>query len=340
MPIKAGVLISQIKSAIWPSGLAENLDAPVLAGQKSPIAMIFDEAMADICRWVPEEQENNIDTYDFCKTNFNCAVTVFAKPEGSVITRVSTIADGAYCDRVDYRMVDWPEPQVHARVFSRGITSDGMPKLPLGFVPADASTDWPFGRAFVGIWAIHRNNVYMFPWIQSNETVIVVWDGIKRYWNDDDLVTDTQAYRKAVKLYAQYAKCRDYGPKNEAPTFKAEYDTALAEYAWERREETRTRPSKIIDPFGVPPFLGGTMSLTCKSFIGTVELSIGAEGGTVTGLGLQFTPRIVKFTFAAPVNGLQMTVNEVAGTLTKDGFTFTLGGIIDTDGYIVTYEIS
>ena len=339
--LKVSQLIAEIKSAVWPSGVPENLDAPVLEGQPSPLQMIFDEAMADICQWVPEEQTGNVDTYDFCKTNFNGALTVFRKPEGSVIRRVSTIVDGNYNDRVDYVMKDWPEPQIQARSRPLTILSEGTPPQPIGFLPADSSTDWPGGRAFVGIWSIHTRNIYMWPWIHSTEKVVVEWDGKKNAWNPDDLITESRGYRKAVKLYVQYVKCRDYGPKNEAPMYKSEYDVALAEYAYQCREENKLRRTLFVDPANEPQTIGGTgMPCSQNKFSGSLALGVGATGGTVVGLNLGFTPRVAILTVNAPLNGLQMFASMVQGTLTVDGFTFVISGMTDNDQYSVSYEIS
>lgn len=92
----------------------------------------------------------------------------------------------------------------------------------------------------------------MAPWIQSNEMVVIEWYGIKNSseWSDDDLVSDAVDFKKALKMYVQYAHYRDFGEKDDYEKFHNSdnsglYDEALADLMWQSREETKLRGNKI-----------------------------------------------------------------------------------------------
>ena len=87
----------------------------------------------------------------------------------------------------------------------------GFPELPLGFHYPQDSTDLRF-RAQVGVWALENGRIYIAPWINSSEVVVIDWDGKKRDWVDDDIV-DEEAdalLQQAVKHYLLMCHYRDY----------------------------------------------------------------------------------------------------------------------------------
>ena len=70
---------------------------------------------------------------------------------------------------------------------------------------------------------------------------------------------------------------------------------------------------------------------------GVYDIAEGAEGGTVSGLDLDFTPSTAIVTVQKPEGGLNLTASVVDGTLSADGFEFTLSGMTDSDGYKLSY---
>lgn len=336
---KAGNLIAEILSKVFPSGVAENLMLPVVEGQKSPIRMLFDETFADIAKWIEGEREDNVDLVEFCKTNFKNAMTILPKPHG-VVTRVFTVDSGDYTKPVYYTQVDWPLPQVQAQRWAQRVKSTAPTSLPLGRIPADASTDSPSGRAHAGIWCNHEGNIYMWPWIQSTELVAVEWNGIKKEWHDDDVVTDDQDYIRAVTDYFIYRYNFYWGSAEKRDAAKLEFESlSLPDLHHEdrlrRKRLVRDEPPIVPDRHW-PAFFGpGTQS----DVRGSVQIPLGASGGTVTGLNLNFTPRIPTLTVSGPTNGLVMTAN-VQGDMTTDGFTYVLSGVTDSSEYVLNYELS
>lgn len=124
----------------------------------------------------------------------------------------------------------------------------GLPPLPFGFHYAQTSTDrvtadgthkW---RARAGMWAKDRGNIYVAPWIQSTETIIVVWDGIKRSWQDDEEIDDDPLLSQAIEEYVRWRHEDKYGHDAEEAS-RAGGAFALAKQALihQCREETRAR---------------------------------------------------------------------------------------------------
>lgn len=240
---------TEIRNQIWPSGEQENLVAAH--------DLLFQEARADIAKWVKCEQVDNLDLIEFCHTFFKCGMTVIPAPKGA-IRRVFTVANHEYCDPVYYRQVDISVVECQARNFVVAPVPTGVSnvKLPLGYHNADPSTDAKCGRARVGVWAVWKGNIYMFPWIQSNELVAIEWDGIKEFWGDNDLTNNAQDYRKALKLYMQYAHERDYGTLERAAAFLVRrpgqgdtglYADALADLMYQCEQETKLRETKTCE---------------------------------------------------------------------------------------------
>lgn len=237
--------------------------------------------MIDLQTWVECLQQNNTTLIPFCSTFYNCGLTVIdSSPRGnihrlSVIDKINpttfkedaTAADD-YCSEIAYNEVDFCH--VHSYLdYSRRrgccgsiplffglagcskarfpVPTDeglpaGLPKLPLGNHYPQTSTDRKYGRAEMGIWAKQRGAIYIAPWIQSTETVILVWDGIKRIWSDADLIDDDPLLSKAVSEYLQWKQQSDFDRDFEpAMDSKSEYMETRAMLMHQCNEETRIR---------------------------------------------------------------------------------------------------
>lgn len=240
-------LKTQIRNAIWPDSEGEN--------QISAHNLAFEEAMGHIQTCVPCYQEFNNNVHRFCNTLFRCGLTVIDKPDG-IIRRIYTIANDNWCDPVIYRQKDWPEPEKFARALLDYTTplNVGLPKLPRGFYFAEATSDMDSvcGRAREGIWAIYQNRIWIYPWIQSNEKIVVEWEGVKKEWDDADMVDDGIEFRTCVKYYVQFAHERDFGSFSESSKFKKLYDDKLADLIHECREKTRRRNDLDYEPLRSP----------------------------------------------------------------------------------------
>lgn len=76
---------------------------------------------------------------------------------------------------------------------------EGLPPLPPGFHYPQTSTD-AGGRSPRGFYAIKHERIYLAPWIESTESVVVEWNGLKTNWISADLVSDDPKFIEAVRL--------------------------------------------------------------------------------------------------------------------------------------------
>lgn len=244
-------LKDEIREDIWFSAEAENL--------RRQHDNQFIEGLAEIQKWCETLKQHQINVIEFCKTYHRNGMTVVPAPRG-VIRRVYTVADDNWGNPVYYSQRKWPEPEGHAGRFRNMMMplENGVGKLPVGFSYANCSTDFKFGtkkffhRSHQGIWAVHDGNIYISPWIQSNEVVVIEWAGIKTSseWSDGDLVSAAVDFKKTLKLYVQYAHERDYGDPEKAEFFHnaemtGSYDEALADLMWQCRQETMVRETDV-----------------------------------------------------------------------------------------------
>lgn len=81
------------------------------------------------------------------------------------------------------------------------------------------------------------------------------------------------------------------------------------------------------------------MSATMTSFVGSFSIGNNTDTGTVTGLGLQFTPTRVFAVVRKPANGLNLHVTIVQASISNDGFTFYLNALTDSASYVLDYQM-
>lgn len=174
-------LLTKLRSEIWPSGEPRSL--------RPSHNTAFQLALNNLQREVPCLEANNTTIIPYCSTYFSCGLSAVDFPIGKV-KRVYTLANDDWCDKVIYR----PATMEMLRCWSNNIlqvdppTNSGMPKLPMGFKFAEKSTDKTCGRSRNGKWAQDRSRLYLSPWIDSNEKIVIEWDGIRQIWADADVL--------------------------------------------------------------------------------------------------------------------------------------------------------
>ena len=268
-----GQLKTGIRQIIWPTGEPDNL---VAAHDK-----FFVDAMLDLQTWVKCLQQDHTDLIPQCATAYKCGLTVFDAPRGNIL-RVSVIdkidpdtgledadADDDYCSEIVYSQIHPCQIKDYLdRSLKRGcclsipyffclpfsscglatypVPTDvglatGLPVLPLGYHYPQDSTDQTL-RSQTGVWAVERGKIHLAPWIQSTETIIVKWDGIKRTWNDADPVDPDPQLAQAVEEYVRQQHASKYD-KDEAEAMRAAgaYNLARQTLIYNCREETRVR---------------------------------------------------------------------------------------------------
>lgn len=269
-----GALKSELRSTLWVTGEAPNL---VAAHNKSIVDAIY-----DIQKWVECAKQNHTDVVPHCSTYYNCGLTVLDAPYGaikklSVIDRLDS--DGNpdiegtddWCTEIVYTQVD----ACHIRDYltnsrnagcclpftclalnfascggktgsfptptGEGVPSN-LPALPLGYHYPQSNTD-ATKRATAGVYAIEGSKIFIAPWIQSTESVIINWAGIKRHWTDSDPFPDDPLMKRAVRAWvaAHHKQDWDEDYTQGSRVYAGEYASALQDLIHECRERTRVR---------------------------------------------------------------------------------------------------
>lgn len=223
---------TKLRKTLWPAGEAKNL--------RDPHDRWFMLAMMEIQKFCPCVQQFNTSEFKQCSTFWENAKTVVNMPHGYV-RQVYTIANDDWRDAVVFESSNWDAIQAWATNLYRAKTpiNKGLPKLPMGYWNAEPSTDSLCGRARLGIWAYNRHRLFVAPWIQSNETLVVEWDGLKDRWEDTDGVNElywTADYEDAIILFINWKHALHYGDKKYAQELELKWRDAFAGLIWNCRE--------------------------------------------------------------------------------------------------------
>ena len=120
--------------------------------------------------------------------------------------------------------------------------------LPMGHHYAQSSTDSECGRALAGVWAKHRGRIYVAPWIESSESIVMEWDGTKQAWNEEDLVPTEPEFKKAVKHFVGMKASKILEKDiRKSQNEQRRYDQALSNLIRDCREENRVRTCRGDD---------------------------------------------------------------------------------------------
>lgn len=165
----------------------------------------------------------------------------------------------------------------------------GLALLPLGYHFAQADTDRRT-RSKAGLWAIERGKLYLVPWIQSTEKVVIKWDGIKREWNDDDPIDSDPLLLQAVTEWVRADHAKNFERDYEAAAAAlGAYTDARSRMAYECREENRIRgnePSfarQSAGSVGITLFYNTKQTATAVCPSGTTgdSVVVTVEAGTI-----------------------------------------------------------
>jgi hypothetical protein len=96
------------------------------------------------------------------------------------------------------------------------------------------------------VWALERGRIYIAPWLQNTETVIVEWNGIKSEWEDLDIVDSNPQLKRAVRYYVAWNHAKDYDRDDvAAAAAEKSWRMALSQLMRDCREEGRVRSNGI-----------------------------------------------------------------------------------------------
>lgn len=160
---------------------------------------------------------------------------------------------------------------------------EGLPLLPLGYVYAQTSTD-ASKRALKGTWSMERGKIYIGPWIQSTEFVVVKWDGIKREWNDSDPIDSDPLLEEALMAWVECEHRRRWERDQSAavtPDLDPAYQSSRQRLIHQCREETRTRACSEVSHARSSPGSAITLYFNDEQRY-TAECPAGTTGSDVT----------------------------------------------------------
>lgn len=254
----------------------------------------------------------------------------------------SAEADDDWCRRIYYQQVDY----CHLMAYSRACQScsgslstiiegliasifgpfslkntypkptdeglESQPPLPQGFHYPQESTD-AGGRSASGVYAIHNGRIYIAPWIQSTETVVIEWSGIKRNFSDADLVDDDPKFVQAVMSHVKWQHEKNFGDPEAAKMLHVEL--------WGTPQTTSTVG---LIPELIHECMEENRKRSCDEALGNGRSGGGARGMAPTsistgGSGTIFYNERVSYTASCPAEqtGESVTVVKEAGTVTS-----------------------
>ena len=247
--MKFADLVTELRGDIWPEGVPESLSAP--------IDKTFEAAVTHLQRYIPCLQTRNINRYPQCSTYFQGSKTVIDAPKGR-INRLYTILDEsgeevypAVFKQVSKDELECNSIQLLSMVYPPKNTSQDP--LPMGFKYPEEDSDYKVnskgeklatkhGRAVIGQWAIDRDRIYISPWINSNEIVVVEWDGVKTRYSPEDSVIEDIDFKRAVKLFVQREYARDFDNDYERYRYMSlDFDMAMGDLIHECKKQTELK---------------------------------------------------------------------------------------------------
>ena len=233
--VKGGTAISAVVTPVCvpPCDGAINVDVKVVANsnisappktQPTPTNGVVTSVSADWCSKVFYDQVEYCHIEQYVKLSRNCGTP------NSIFS--SALVQGLFgCG--------WRNKRRYPCPTDAGFES--LPSLPQGFHYPQSSTDTG-GRSRGGVWALYRGRIYIAPWIESDEIVVVEWNGIKDKWSDNDLVEDDSKFRKAVRLNVAVQHFTHYEQdQQKLIVLETQWRDALRDLIHECREQNRIR---------------------------------------------------------------------------------------------------
>jgi hypothetical protein len=207
-----------IRAAVWPDGEPENL----VANHKNYIL----DALIDLQIKVPRLQQNHTDFILPESTIYSCGASIFDVPRGFIVgLDVLRGTPTNCCDSAPYReaskneldcllrdaSTSWPcGGEQHAYPFYQ-LYGEGeyipYPTLPYCAEYPDQSLDSVCAPTS-GYMALFRGQLWVYPHIQSGHVGKLTWDGIKRSFEDTDVIDETLWDREVAECIELYVRGR------------------------------------------------------------------------------------------------------------------------------------
>ena len=223
--------IAEIKAILFPDREAINLSA-------NHSRYILD-GLIWLQKRVPQLQDSHYDIENFEDTFYRCCTTVIPKPDG-IIRRVYTFTADNQCDAIFYQPVTVEAMLSNVRsslacgctgVEGEEANIEGDP-LSFALKQATDQNNKDF-RAASGIWAIVDKQIWIYPYINSNEKVGIHWRGVKLQYDEDDPIVMPLDARSVIELYAKMqVALREDCDTNEYAKLKVAVEQTAGDLTW------------------------------------------------------------------------------------------------------------
>lgn len=239
------LFVSDISRTIFPEGAAENL----VANHRKYII----DALIDLQQKVPCLRVQHRDRVSMSDTFTECQASVYSAPRG-FISQIYAVTQDNCCAKRFFQPVDWDEME---QILKDNQNCGALIEPTYYYYSDDYGyTDYPeygclyYGdssgatdlgtRPNVSFSAIKDGQLYLFPWLQSNEVLVIEWDGIKRSWKDTDEVQFDREVQDAVEHFLdRRTATREDCDLQRIQLAQSDYDTMVAKQIWQCRKERR-----------------------------------------------------------------------------------------------------
>ena len=233
-----------VRQAVFPDGEPENL----IDRHKNYLL----DAVIKIQQRVAYWQQRHTEIIPFEQTLWNCGATAFSAPRG-FIKSCSTVNSSDYCGRIYLDPISHEEMKRIMRDQQDCGCSIDEPygyyeaagvyvpfgTLPLGFAYAEDDTDKSC-RATSGQYTLKDCQIWVWPNIQSTESIILEWDGLKRSFSDSDTVDFDREFTEAAELYVESQAAKHDDKDHEtANGIMAEFNDKIGDMIWQHKAEQR-----------------------------------------------------------------------------------------------------
>jgi hypothetical protein len=194
-----------VRLSVWPDGEPENLVAP----HKNYVL----DALIDLQTKVRCLQQNHVDYLCASSSFYHCGASVFEAPRGFIQSLSTMVPGSRCCVEIPYVPVSKNDMDCmlqNQQAFSFCSTTELHPyptyDTPLycfDYVTYGDTTLDKTSRASEGFFAIDRGQLWVNPQIQSDELMVLKWDGVKRSFADTDTVDEdiwTREVAECVEL--------------------------------------------------------------------------------------------------------------------------------------------
>lgn len=318
---------TQMRQELWPP-----LSTGAISAEPKSLRNVqnayFQEAATDLQSSVPELRVNNTEIIAFGSSFFECGLSLVAQPVGQ-IQQVFTILDVKGETEHDWCSKVWYAPRSYSEVLAW--TKNYLltnPEISEGAIysngvrHADVSADSTCGRARSGFWSLHNKWLYLTPWIQSNEKIVILWDGIKDRWANSDVLDSewwgTQV-REAIKYFVMWKHELFWGCKENAPIWEREYNNKRADIMHDYSFRSRPKWDDDEELNRLPTAAELVLEEDTVTVVEATSNAVVELGGTQ-----------VTITWVAP--GVTFTPADAWYTIERDGVE-----IAEVTGAILTY---